>query len=471
MGRTFNPIFVIIGCSIPFVLWGILLILPTFDDWTTLSSPNYDPDFMKYVLPFGMTWRPGDAIMGYVNAIDYRFFPALNHILILSAHVGSTIVIYWLSRMFGFKPGAQAFATLFFYWSPCILGTVLSCDALNQSFSHLWGIMAVWWYLAKSGKQRYVGWVVFVLLSAWSKDNGIAWAVVPPMLSYAFGRINHVTLKRHFLVGLLIAVAYFIVRFLLPTTDIHNGSYGEDVTSLHSRVKGLAIWMAYTWSATDYISILHAPSRNLWLAAATFFLSSPFIVALFFRKQPWRQRTLWVLLACLVTVALPNLLISLSIMNAYASLGIAALIVGWLSSESPLSRRWLMMLFTLYMVSATFVNVHHWYSAWQTSLPSKQISRDIVSKTKHPVERAYCIIVHDDYPKYSSFCVPIDEAIGWGRCVWQATGYVWPQTINDTTIARTSSAQAEARMLGRSALSNGYGCVWIVDKDKVDVMQ
>ena len=61
--------------SIPIVLLAILQILPTFDDWTTLSMPNYDSDYLTYILPYGMTWRPGDAIWGYINAINYKLYP------------------------------------------------------------------------------------------------------------------------------------------------------------------------------------------------------------------------------------------------------------------------------------------------------------------------------------------------------------------------------------------------------------
>lgn len=60
--------------SAPIILLGILQILPTFDDWTTLSAPNRDPNFLQYFLPYGMTWRPGDALIGYVNGLSPKFF-------------------------------------------------------------------------------------------------------------------------------------------------------------------------------------------------------------------------------------------------------------------------------------------------------------------------------------------------------------------------------------------------------------
>ena len=65
--RNKNPYILGIIISAPFILWAILLILPTFDDWTTLSMPNYALDYQTYIFPLGMTWRPFDAIMGYVK--------------------------------------------------------------------------------------------------------------------------------------------------------------------------------------------------------------------------------------------------------------------------------------------------------------------------------------------------------------------------------------------------------------------
>ena len=116
-----NPYILSIIISIPFILWAILQILPTFDDWTTLSMPNYEPDYLTYILPFGVTWRPFDAIMGYINAIDYHLYPSLNHALILIAHIGSTIIIYKLTKLLDFKEIVCNIATLFFYISPCTL--------------------------------------------------------------------------------------------------------------------------------------------------------------------------------------------------------------------------------------------------------------------------------------------------------------------------------------------------------------
>lgn len=48
-----NPALFAILLSAPIVLLAIVQILPTFDDWNTLSSPNYDKEYLKYFDLYG----------------------------------------------------------------------------------------------------------------------------------------------------------------------------------------------------------------------------------------------------------------------------------------------------------------------------------------------------------------------------------------------------------------------------------
>lgn len=465
-----NPYILGILASIPIFLWAILQILPTFDDWTTLSLPNYDPNFFLYAMPLGMTWRPGDAIFGYINAIDYHLYPSLNHVMIFLAHLGSTYVLYRITKVLGFKALARNIATLFFYISPCTMGTILSCDALNQSYSHLWGILAVYLYITSKGYKKYILWMVCTYLAVLAKDNGLAWAIVPPIIAYTFDKIDKDTCKKDIAFGFLIAVIYGIVRITLPYTYVKNGSYEEDVVSIHSRIKGLVNWICYTWFAVDYISIIHKPSRNVFIGMLTTLLSCAFMFSIWWNKSIWRKKQIGLLLLSLCIVASPHLLISMSIMNTYSSLGIAALIVGYLSNEYRGKANLLQIFFGLYLVASSITDVHHWYKAWQTSLPGKTIAEDIVRKTGKPVNKVYCILIRDDMPKFSSFCVPTDEAVGWGRAVWAVTGYKWPAELQDTTLERTATVQQEAQQLAQRTKKN-YDCVWIINKENVEVIK
>lgn len=468
--RNKNPYILGIIISAPFILWAILLILPTFDDWTTLSMPNYALDYQTYIFPLGMTWRPFDAIMGYVNAIDYHLYPTLNHVLIFMAHMGSTFIIYKLTEVLEFNKTSRNIATLFFYISPCTMGTILSCDALNQSYSHLWGILSVFLYLTINGKKKYIAWVVCTYMSVLSKDNGLAWAIVPPIMALTFDKIDKKTCRKELVFGFAIALSYCIVRFSLPYTYIKNGSYEEDVVSIHSRIKGLVNWISYTWFAADYISIVNKPNRNLYIGFLTILLSCAFMVKIWWNKTIWHHKQIWLLIAVLFIVASPHLLISMSIMNAYSSLGIAAIIIGYLCHKYQKNKPQLQTLFFLYLTAAIITDVHHWYMAWQTSLPSKSIAEEIVRKTEKPVNKVYCILIRDDMPKFSSFCVPTEEAIGWGISVWAVTAYKWPAEIRDTTLERTPEVQQEARKLAQR-VKKKYDCVWIINKENVEVIK
>ena len=466
-----NPYILSIIISIPFILWAILKILPTFDDWTTLSMPNYDPNYLTYILPFGVTWRHFDAIMGYVNAIDYHLYPSLNHILILIAHTGSTFIIYKLTKIIGFKEINSNIATLFFYISPCTLGTILSCDALNQSYSHLWGILSVLLYITTDGKKKYIAWLICIYLSVLSKDNGLAWAIVPPLIAFAFDKINKHTLKKDLAFGFGIAISYAVIRLTIPSTYVKNGSYEEDVVSLYSKIKGLVNWLSYTWFAADYIAIVHNPSRNLCLGLLTTILSCVFIFKIWWNKNIWHQKQIWMLILILFIVASPHLLISMSIMNTYSSLGIVSLIIGYLTNEYRDKRVNLQKLFLSYIVAAIITDLHHWYKAWQTSLPGQEIAKEIVKKTGKPADNVYCILIRDDMPKFSSFCVPTDEAVGWGRSVWGITGYKWPKHLSDTTLERTPNVEKKAIELAKYIKEKSYDCVWIINKEKVEVIK
>lgn len=171
-------------------------------------------------------------------------------------------------------------------------------------------------------------------------------------------------------------------------------------------------------------------------------------------------------------VASPHLLISMSIMNTYCSLGIATLIIGFLANEYQKSEKKLQFLFILYVIAAIITDVHHWYKAWQTSLPGRDIAISIVEKTGKPANKVYCIMVKDDNPKFSSFCVPTNEAIGWGRSVWAITGYKWPKEIQDTTLDCTPTAGQEAINLAYTIKkTNKFNCIWIINKKYVKVIR
>lgn len=467
MKLKINPIFIVLLLS-PFMLWAVILILPTYDDWSSLSSPNFDHHFMKYFLPYGSVWRPFDAAIGYITAFNYHLFPALNHICVVVGHILSTFVVYKLCGKLRFNLSATFIATIFFFLSPCMLGTVLSVDGLNQTYAHLWGLLSVYAYLELKGRTKYIVWIICIIFSVLSKDNGIAWSIVPPIMAWGFKQCDFRTLKRDVLIGFGIAVAYLIIRVMLPSTTIYNPEYHTFL--LTKKLREIGMFVAYTWIAADYVSIIHQPSRNIILGAITVLMSLPFVYYLFIVKRGlWRYRKMWILTLSILIAASPHLLITMSVMNAYAPLGLVALMVAYICDSFGDNNKRLEIAFLFFISAALISDVHHWLKAWRTSLTGKEMAIQTIKSTGRPVKSAYCIVVKDNYPKFSSFCVVPSDAFGNGQAVVHETGYAWPKVIKDTTIEQNNAKQIST--IANNAFNKGFECVWLVNGKSIKVIR
>ena len=118
------------------------------------------------------------------------------------------------------------------------------------------------------------------------------------------------------------------------------------------------------------------------------------------------------------------------------------------------------------------IDIHLIDASIKSGLIGKQMAQEAIQKTGQPVKRVYVIIIEDDYPKISSFCVIPNEAFGWGLAAQYETNYQWPETIQDTTIIRTPSSMKQAKDLGSKVLKkNLYDCIWIVDHHNIHVIK
>ena len=100
------------------------------------------------------------------------------------------------------------------------------------------------------------------------------------------------------------------------------------------------------------------------------------------------------------------------------------------------------------------------------------MAQEAIQKTGKPVKSVFVIIIEDDYPKLSSFCVIPNDAFGWGLASKYETNYQWPEMIQDTTIVRSSEAMGKAQQMASEILLNdSIDCIWIVNHDNVDVVK
>lgn len=152
-----NLLFIIILALSPFIIYWLTILLPTFDDWTYFTRPDYyfGEHFYDRLMPHFSYWRPWDGMFGYILHLYPDLFPALNHAVVYIAHLGGTYIVYRISKELGFKPFACSVATLYFFISPAMLGTVLGIDSINQAYASFWGLLATYIYIRKRSSHKH----------------------------------------------------------------------------------------------------------------------------------------------------------------------------------------------------------------------------------------------------------------------------------------------------------------------------
>ena len=208
----------------PFFLAGAIPILPTFDDWTSLVSPSFEPFFSKErFLFFGYHWRPFDSIFGYIVGRNPQLlFPLLNHICVVLGPVCCASLVFILSRKLRLNSFASNIATLFFFLSPGMLATVLAVDGLNQTYANFWALLSTLLYLSLQGRKKYIAWLFFIFIATLCKENALMYALIAPILAFSFSFTNRSILRKDLIIGIAIMAAYALAILLLPSNiDIH----------------------------------------------------------------------------------------------------------------------------------------------------------------------------------------------------------------------------------------------------------
>lgn len=461
---------VIIIFLAPLLLYAVLHILPTHDDWASTTRPDFNPFFIKeHFLFYGYHWRPFDTWIGYFAGRNPQvLWPTFNHILVVLGHVLCSLAIYRLLTLLKFSKTARNIATLFFFISPATMATVTAVDSQNQVFALTCDIIAFMLYV-KLKKGKYIVWISLIFLATLFKENGLMWAWICPILAYGFDFIDKKILKKDLLVGIAIMVAYALAILLLPKDiTIHPEYVPEDFKMIKNIIK----FFFSSFITVDYIYLLHQPSRQLILAACSFLLAAPFLYFVFIHKiKLFANKRMICTFICLIIAVAPHIGTVFSMMHVYAALAMITTIIAYsincIDHIKPVA-----ITFMLWIVSALWIDCHLIDSSIKSGLVGKQMAKEAIEKTGQPAKNVYVIIIEDDYPKLSSFCVIPNEAFGWGLAVKHETNYQWPETIEDTTIERSNDALKTAMELGLETLNKQqHDCIWIVNHEHIDVIK
>lgn len=465
-----NPLITVIIILSPIIAYWLTLLLPTFDDWGYFTTPDYDfgDSFYQHLIPRYTYWRPWDGIIGFVLSLKPSWFPTLNHIIVYMAHLGGTIIVYNIAKELKFSRFACNITALYFFISPAMLGTVLGIDSPNQAYASFWGLLSTLAYLRLGRPYNLLLWLTCALIGTFAKENAIIFFVIPQIIAFAFKRITLSQALKDTIWAIVVVAAYFTFRKLLTTDVVYiNDEYFENTFA--RKFKNVCVFLGMTWLPLDFVSLVHPPCRNIPLTIATILLSFPFMIALFANKSKhWLNLQFAALVLCLLAAASPHLVTLFTAMHPYAALGMAALIVGYMADKSERTAL-LKKLLPMFIVSCIFIDWHHWQKSYESGLIGKRMAQDIVNATPKPVNRVFLIIVNDDTPKYSSFCVIPRDAFGRGKSVCALNGYEWPKDIEIADLEEDEAYKIES--IADKAAADRYEAVWLVQKDVAKVIR
>ena len=468
--RDYWSIILIILLS-PLLLYAVWFILPTHDDWVGSTTPDFKPFFTKeHFFFYGYHWRPFDTWIGYlVGRNPQLLFPAINHLLVVLGHFLSVVALFKVLIVLGFNKKTINVSTLFFFIIPATMATVTAIDSQNQVYALTTDLIAFLFYV-KNSKNKYIFWPILIFLATLFKENGLMWALICPVLTYGFNLIDKKTLKKDLLVGLGIMIAYALIIAIQPKDIIIHPEYEPGVLKI---IKNIVKFLFSSFITVDYIYLLHQPNRNLLLALASFLLSLPFFYYLLIRqcKLFIHKKIVCVILCFLIAIG-PHLLTIFSMMHTYAGLPFVILIIAYALDIYKGNTKPVFISLILLLITAIAIDIHLINASIKSGQIGKKMAQEAIKKTGKPADKVYLIIIEDNYPRLSSFCVIPNEAFGWGLSTKYETNYQWPKSITDTVITRNTDAIDSARKIGKEKIkSKLYDVVWIADKDKIDVIR
>lgn len=448
--------------SLPIILFALTMILPTYDDWTYITSPYFGNIFTSgRMLPWNGYWRPFDALIGGILGLNHHLFPTLNHCIILLGHVISTILVYRLANK-------NILPAVFFFLSPGMICTVLDIDSANQVYATCWGLASLILYLQH---HRWL-WIACVIIATLCKENGIMYAFIPPFIGYmqqSSGKRVMDYIKDLCPMVATIAV-YGLLRILLASAD--NGINDNYVTAtLSDHVKDTLQYIIFAWIPMDYEAILYPPTRNIPLAVFTLIISLPFLFLV--GKGLWerrRERMTYALIAAFFIAGAPHLLTIVSMMHIYAGLPFAALIINqaWKNKEKIYMTAALM-----FLMAAIITDLHHWHAAYESGIVGKEMAEQVIEKSRTKPQKVFVINFDNGEKKYSCINVIPRDAFGWGHAANYYSDYTMANEINDTNVVAPSDDMAKQKMIEHIAKEAEthfqYDALWVVDGKDVSI--
>lgn len=439
MNRTLNK-------TILIALWLVglcmlLLLWPTNDDWGYLTAPYLKGDWLHRMMPNGVYWRPFDALFGTFLNQNIGMFPSLNHIANYFGHCGGGILVWLICNRLNYGRLAKWISVSYFLFLPAMLGALLGCDSMNQTYSSTWGLLALYVFLFVEGRRKYL-WLLFALFATFSKENGLAWFVVPPLFAYGLNRADKKRAGKQAGYGILSVAVYFIFRILLTTSNSAISTALNDEGSAYAfsikrKIVDVCSFVISTFTTIDPIAIVPAITRNYVIAALSILASLPFLYILLRGTAVCAKdsrRFLTVTCLCIVITVLPHLATHFGPMHAYAGLGLTALLIGWIIQKSCIAEKTIKIAFGVFLVAAMLVDAHHYYWMLKSSRLFIPMSQNTIKVLGGSRPQKMFFVSRHTFKRYSAFVIPHEEEFMYGAALKFYNRYDWPLETGGVTI-------------------------------------
>ena len=387
---------------------GAFFILPVYDDFYYLSSPHKMMDVESF-LPNGSFWRPIDALWGIMMGKYVDAFPFLNHLLVLICFAYSSFGLIKILNYSNVKGYTKSIAIAIFMLSPALVATTYSIDSINQALCLAFGISSLLLY-----KHHKFWTYVFITLSLFSKESGIAWFAVTPLLSLVIEKCHnnkdyinkkdYTSLIKPYCISIVIILIYACIRIYLnvPSDSIENG-YSRYTPQLGLNcIAGLCMIVGSAISVIDTIALFI--EHNYIIVFTTALISVIFIFIIIKKTVKKENLRIFIpLVLSIIAITSPHLIMEHpGEMHVYPSLWIIALSIGILTKEANWGKKELALI-ALTFLFGIFVFIHKGYYIYKNGRIANERVSSAVSQSKN-IPNKVCILDCDNQiPIYSVF--------------------------------------------------------------------
>lgn len=467
--------------------WGIVLyvvaflaifglvfrISPISDDWHYLTSPN--PGFnLSDLLPGKVFWRPFDALFGGLIGLVPRMFPYLNRFVVVLAHIFNAVLLKRILDKAGISQKWCYFSSCFFMFSSATWAVTVSPDALNQAYSLLFGLLAIWVHMNKGGYY----YLLFSALSLFWKESGISWLFVVPLWDIASSQIgirafcrNAQQVKKaakQVLASTLVVCGYFALRFALQG-DVQLGSdtgnYRINLVSLNF-VKNIVLLVASAGTGIDSIALFGA-HKSIALLCLTTGLSLVFLAAwciaimLVLRKK----KPIFPLVCigiCILGLAAPlSVLGHAGEMHAYPVLFGMAVLFGYGFDLAELPLRKVLIGVVAIALAFAISSAHKLAAIYDYSAQTKRVEQEIAQQYETKTGKVLFVVI-DEKEGYSVFTQQGIVGTGYGESMRK---YLCWEKLDHTSHNVQTEEEAKKYLQENQ---NKYTQIFLVKNDRAE---